>query len=113
MKRQVLSLGLAFGVMVAFGSIAGAAAAEPLKIAYGSPWIGWGPLYVAQEQGYFEEEGLEVEIAFIESSTPQEGFDLLASKQIDGRLVTLDEATLYWSPETPYAVMLATEKRRQ
>lgn len=110
MKRRMLSLGLALSVIVALGSMAGPApAAEPLKIAYGSPWIGWGPLYVAQEKGYFKDEGLDVEIMYIQSDTPQEGFDLLATRQIDARLSALDESTLYWTPETPFAVVLATD----
>jgi NitT/TauT family transport system substrate-binding protein len=110
MKRQGLSLGLAFSAIVASGGIAGpVTAAETLKIAYGSPWVGWGPLYVAEEKGYFKDEGLAVEIVYIKSNTPQEGFDLLTTKQIDGRLSTLDESTLYWRTETPFAVVLATD----
>jgi NitT/TauT family transport system substrate-binding protein len=33
----------------------------------------------------------------------------LAAKQIDGRTATLDESTLYWSPENPFVVILATD----
>jgi NitT/TauT family transport system substrate-binding protein len=110
MKRQMLSLGLACCAMVVLGGIVRPApAAESLKIAYGSPWIGWGPLYVAEEKGFFKEEGIDVEVVFIEWKSPQEGFDALATKQIDGRLSALDESTLYWTPETPFAVMLATD----
>lgn len=110
MSKRMQSLGFAIPVIVALaGMVQPAGSAEPLKIAYGSPWIGWGPLYIAQEKGYFKDEGLEVELAYIESGTPQEGFDLLATKQIDGRLSALDESTLYWRPETPFAVVLATD----
>jgi NitT/TauT family transport system substrate-binding protein len=108
MKRQLLSLGFALSATIAVAGHPGAAA-EPLKIAYGSPWVGWGPLYVAEEKGYFNDEGLEVETIYIKSNTPQEGFDLLTTKQIDGRLTTLDESTLYWRSETPFAVVLATD----
>ena len=65
--------------MVAFGSIAGqvpSASAEPLKIASGSQWIGWGPLHIAKEKGYFKDEGLEIEVTIFDWSTPQEGFDI-------------------------------------
>lgn len=110
MARQMQSFGFAFSAMVALGGVAGvASAAEPLKIAYGSPWVGWGPLYIAAEKGYFEDEGVEVEILHMEWPDPQDGFDALAAKEIDGRLTTLDEAVLYWRPETPFAVMLATD----
>ena len=110
MKRQLLSLGFTLSAMVALaGIVQPAAASEPLKIAYGSPWIGWGPLYIAEEKGYFTDEGLEVEVTYIEWGEPQDGFDALAAKQIDGRLSALDESTLYWRPETPFAVVLATD----
>lgn len=110
MNRQVLLSGFAVSVMVALGPIGGSVpAAEPIKIAYGSPWIGWGPLYVAKEKGYFDDEGVEVEIAFIEWETPQEGFELLAAEEIDGRLSTLDESTLFWRPETPFVAVLAVD----
>jgi NitT/TauT family transport system substrate-binding protein len=82
-------------------------AAEQLKIAYGSPWVGWGPLYIAQQKGYFENEGLEVEI-----SHQEHGFDLLKAGEVDGYTGTLDEATLHWQPQKPYAVMLAAMSRR-
>jgi NitT/TauT family transport system substrate-binding protein len=109
MKRQMLSLGFAFFAAAALGGIPGPApAAEPLKIA-GFPWIGWGPLYIADEKGFFKDEGIEVEVVAMEWESPQEGFDLLAAKQIDGRTATLDESTLYWSPENPFVVILATD----
>jgi NitT/TauT family transport system substrate-binding protein len=112
MSRPKLSLGFAFSIVVTLGGIAGqiaSASAEPLKIAYGSRWIGWGPLHIAKEKGYFEDEGLEVELGYFDWDTPQEGFDLLANKQIGGRLATLDESTLYWKPESPFVVVLALD----
>jgi NitT/TauT family transport system substrate-binding protein len=110
MNSQMRLLGFAFSLMVALGGLAALApAAEALKISYTSPWIGWGPLYIAEDEGYFKGEGLEVEMAYIQSDTPQEAFDLLTNEQVDGRLTTLDEAALYWRPATPYAVMLATD----
>ena len=83
MSRRKLSPGFAFSMVVALGGIAGqipSASAEPLKIAHGSPWVGWGPLYIAEEKGYFKDEGLEVEVVNFDWATPQEGFDALANK---------------------------------
>jgi NitT/TauT family transport system substrate-binding protein len=109
MKGQVLSLGFAFSAMVALGGIGGpASAAEPLKI-YGFPWIGWAPLYVAEEKGFFKGEDIEVDVVSMEWKNPQEGFDLLAGKQMDGRSASLDESALYWRPEAPFSVILVTE----
>jgi NitT/TauT family transport system substrate-binding protein len=110
MKRQLLALGFAFSVgLASAGMVQPAAGAEALKIVYGSPWVGYGPLYIAAEKGFFKDEGLEIEISFIESDTPQDGLDLLTTKQIDGRFATLDEAALYWQSETPYAAILAAD----
>jgi NitT/TauT family transport system substrate-binding protein len=40
--------------------VADVAAAEPLEIRY-SVWVGYGPLFLAQERGYFDEEKVDVE----------------------------------------------------
>lgn len=42
-----------------------AAHAEPLRISY-FIWVGYGPLFVAQEKGFFAKEGVEVELINIE-----------------------------------------------
>ncbi len=110
MSKPMQSSGFAISAMVALvATVQAAGAAERLKLAYGSPWVGWGPFYVAAEKGYFKDEGLEVDIAYIEPTTPQAGFDLLTDQEVDGRFSTLDEAALYWTPEAPFAVMLATD----
>jgi NitT/TauT family transport system substrate-binding protein len=110
MKRQLLSLGFACSAMVTLGRIGGpASAAEPLTIGYGSPWIGQGPLHIAAQKGYFENEGLYVKLTKIEASGPQEEFAALAAKQIDVLTATMDVSTLYWRPEAPFAVILAID----
>jgi ABC-type nitrate/sulfonate/bicarbonate transport system substrate-binding protein len=52
---------LAVGVLLLSLSVADVAAAEPLKIRY-SVWVGYGPLFLAQERGYFEEEKVDVQL---------------------------------------------------
>jgi ABC-type nitrate/sulfonate/bicarbonate transport system substrate-binding protein len=46
---------LAMSVLLRSLPVADVAAAEPLKIRY-SVWVGYGPLFLAQEREYFEEE---------------------------------------------------------
>jgi NitT/TauT family transport system substrate-binding protein len=48
--------------------LASAAQAEPLRIRY-SIWVGYGPLFVAVEKGFFADEGVEVELIKIEDDT--------------------------------------------
>ena len=42
--------------LVAFASASSMAYAETLRIAVPT-WVGYGPLYVAKEKGFFEDEG--------------------------------------------------------
>src|SRR5215213_658537 len=39
----------------------------PFRVAFNT-WVGYGPLYIAQEKGFFKEEGLEVELQRIEGT---------------------------------------------
>jgi NitT/TauT family transport system substrate-binding protein len=109
MKQQLVSLAFAISATAALGGTTPARAAEPLTIAYGSPWIGQGPLHIAAQKGYFEDEGLDVKLAKIEASGPQEEFTALAAKQIDVLTTTMDVSTLYWTPEAPFATILAID----
>jgi NitT/TauT family transport system substrate-binding protein len=77
----------AAGSMLLGMVIAGGAAAEPLKVAH-STWVGYGPLYVAQEKGFFDEEGVEVELVVMED--PKLRFPALAAGQIDVAVSTVD-----------------------
>jgi NitT/TauT family transport system substrate-binding protein len=52
-----------------------------LKLAT-QPWIGYGPWYIAQEKGFFEERGLKVEL--VEFATDQDLNSGLAAGKFDG-----------------------------
>jgi NitT/TauT family transport system substrate-binding protein len=72
-------------------------------------WIGYGPLFVAQEKGFFKQEGLDVEIKIMDGagereaafasdridffpSTP-DSFVILASNNVTGKLIMpMDES---------------------
>ena len=43
----------ALAALLLFLSTVGGAAAEPLRIRY-SVWVGYGPLFLAKEKGYFK-----------------------------------------------------------
>ena len=56
-----IRLGLSSLAAAVWLILVGAAQAEPLRIFY-FIWIGYGPLFVAQEKGFFAKEGVEVEL---------------------------------------------------
>ena len=92
---------------VALGLIgAGSAAAEPLKVAH-STWVGYGPLYVAKEKGFFEEEGLEVELIVMED--PKLRFPALAAGQIDIAVTTVDTMLNFLNEDQSYVYLFAID----
>lgn len=99
--KRIAAVIMAAGVTL--GLLAGGAAAEPFKLAY-STWVGYGPLFVAQEKGYFEEEGVEVELVTIEDVKVR--FAALAAGRIDALATTVDTVLLYLKPDGPKYVYL-------
>lgn len=71
---------------------AGSAAAAPLKVAH-STWVGYGPFYVANQNGYFKDEGVEVELIVMED--PKLRFAALRAGRIDMLASTVDTMLLY------------------
>ena len=78
-----------------------------LKIGY-SVWVGYGPLFIARDKGYFKDEGLDVELVKVED--PKDRFAALSGKQLDGLVTTLDTSTLYWRSETPFVSILGLDE---
>jgi NitT/TauT family transport system substrate-binding protein len=70
-------------------SAAGGAAAEPLRIRY-SVWVGYGPLFLAQEKGYFRAENVDVQLVRMED--PRESYRAMAAGRLDGVVSTVDTA---------------------
>ncbi len=103
-RRLIGMLGLA-GFLAA--GIGGAQAATPLKLAY-SVWIGYGPLFVAQENGYFAEEGLDVELVLIEDAKIR--FSALASGRIDLLVTTVDTMLQYLREDRSYRYLFALDE---
>jgi ABC-type nitrate/sulfonate/bicarbonate transport system substrate-binding protein len=64
--RKIVSSIAAVGVTA---GLVGAAQAEPLRIFY-AIWLGYGPLFVAQEKGFFAREGVAVELINKRSTPP-------------------------------------------
>jgi NitT/TauT family transport system substrate-binding protein len=74
------------GIVAALLVTAGASHAvhtEPLRIRYGI-WVGYGPLFVAQEKGFFDREGANVQLIRIDDLTA--AFASLFDDQVDGMM---------------------------
>jgi NitT/TauT family transport system substrate-binding protein len=105
MKR--LAIGTLVGaVMAGLLLLAQGAAAESLKIRY-SIWVGYGPLFIAKEKGYFKEENVDVELVNIED--PKEGFAALAAGRLHGVVSTIDTMVLYLKTGKEYQYVLALD----
>ena len=78
-KHLGFLLALIGGVAVAALASPGSAAAETVRIAH-STWVGYGPLYVARDKGFFKNHGIDVELIVMED--PKDRFPaMLAAYQ--------------------------------
>jgi NitT/TauT family transport system substrate-binding protein len=77
-------------------SLVGMARAEPLRIFYFT-WVGFGPLFVAQEKGFFAKEGVEVELINIEDHTA--AFSGLFDGQVDAIAAGTQDVLTFAEPD--------------
>ncbi len=86
--------------------LATGAAAEPFRIGY-SVWVGYGPFFVARDKGFYEEEGVEVELVNVEDVKVR--FAALAAGRIDALATTVDTMPLYLKPDIAYRYLFALD----
>lgn len=84
MRQRVTGIGLLI-LVILWG--AAPSAAEPLRIRY-AVWVGYGPLFLAQERGYFQAEGVDVQLVKMED--PAESFRAMSAGRLDGLASTVD-----------------------
>lgn len=82
------------------------ASKAPLKIGLVT-WIGYGPLYVAQEKGLFKQEGVSVQLQKIEGDVERRA--AIASGQLDGIALTLDAMVVLRAHEIPLKTVMAID----
>jgi NitT/TauT family transport system substrate-binding protein len=103
----IVSIAAAIGMIF---SLLGAARAEPLRFRY-SIWVGYGPLFVAAEKGFFAKEGVEVELIQIEDHTAA-----LAARyagQVDALAIATQDVVAFSEPdEEPLACVLMLDDSR-
>jgi NitT/TauT family transport system substrate-binding protein len=103
MRKAAWSL---VGILLLSLATAGTAAAEPLKIRY-SIWVGYGPLFLARDKGYFKEEKVDVELVNVED--PKEGFFAMSAGRLDGVVSTIDTMVLYLKTGKEFQYVLALD----
>nr|WP_007513806.1 ABC transporter substrate-binding protein [Pseudofrankia saprophytica] len=67
---------------------AGGSAAKPITLAF-SAWPGWFPWQVAQEKGFFEKNGVKVDLKYFDSYT--DSLNALATGNVDANSQTLND----------------------
>ena len=80
--------------------------AEPLILGH-STWVGYGPFHIAQEKGFFSEEGVEIELQIMENTPLKMG--AFMTGQVDLVASTADEFPIYMKPGTPIRYILAVD----
>ena len=89
-------------------SLAFTAPAEAGKIRLGmTTWVGYGPLFLARDLGYFKEAGIEVELKTIEESAIY--MAAVASGDLEGMASTVDEVMKWRSPDFCFKSVLALD----
>lgn len=75
--------------------------AEPIKLGM-STWLGYAPLYLAKEKGFYQKRGIDVEIVIIQS--PVDRRAAFAADRIQGFATTVDTLVMTAAAETPIPV---------
>lgn len=81
--------------------------AQPLRIGY-LTWVGFGPLFVAQEKGFFEKEGVEVEL--VNMAIHEASYAGLFADQVDAIGATVDDMLPRYDEENPYVCVMAIDE---
>lgn len=89
-----------------FGGGSSASADDTITIAH-STWVGYGPLYIAQEKGFFKANGVNVELVVMED--PKERFPTLMADRIQMIASTVDTALLYMKQPDDYKYVVAID----
>lgn len=96
MKNRLFHIFSTFTILSIFlAACSGPAAQAEVKIPLRVGWILWPgfyPLVIAEEKGFFEERGLDVELLLYDTSAEETA--ALASGMVDGGIVVLNDALL-------------------
>jgi len=70
-------------------------------------WVGYGPMFLARDKGFFKENGLDVELQIIEDAALY--MAAVAAGKLDGNASTIDEIMKYRSPDFCFKTVVALD----
>jgi NitT/TauT family transport system substrate-binding protein len=107
MRKHIgVFLTLIGGIAVAALALPEKAAAETVRIAH-STWVGYGPLYVARDKGFFKNHGIDVELIVMED--PKDRFPAMLADKIDMIASTVDTGILYLKKPDQFKYVVAID----
>jgi NitT/TauT family transport system substrate-binding protein len=107
MNRSIVYRLTLFVVALLSLSVSATSSAESFKISH-TTWVGYGPLYLARDLGFFEEEGVDVELIVMEETTLRTA--ALMGGQVEGSAGTADEYPLYMRGDSCLRYVLALDE---
>jgi NitT/TauT family transport system substrate-binding protein len=103
MKRLALIVGC---VVALVSASVGAASAEPIRIGY-PIWVGFGPIYLAHNKGFFKAQGVDVDLQVIDDT--KVGMAALAAKRIEAYGATPNTVLLYAKADNPFVMVMTVD----
>ena len=70
-------------------------------------WVGYGPMFLARDKGFFKENGLDVDLQIIEDASLY--MAAVAAGKLDGNASTIDEIMKYRSPDFCFKAVVALD----
>jgi NitT/TauT family transport system substrate-binding protein len=108
--KRIHHIVLALAAVCSTAGVAWDACAEPLRI-FHFTWVGFGPLFVAQDKGFFAQEGIEVSL--IRNDDHTAAFAGLAAGHVDAVAGGLQDVVVFSEPdEDPLLCLLVNDDTR-
>jgi NitT/TauT family transport system substrate-binding protein len=98
--------GLVLGAVMTAGAV-DVAPAGTISIGH-TVWVGYGPLYLARDLGYFKDEGVDVVLQPVDD--PALAMAAQAGGKLDGAATTIDELLKYRSGESCFKTVLVFDE---
>lgn len=103
LRRHMMTAATVVAVSLGFS-----ASAEAGKIRLGmTTWVGYGPLFLARDLGYFKEAGVDVELTIIEEGALY--MAAVAGGNLEGAASTVDSLMKYRSSDLCFKYVLALD----